>query len=357
MRKFNSTIIAFATLTALGSMSQQAVAGESYVRNSDTRSFSETRTNLTMNSTDWSYGSRDWSNWAEKIYIDGSFEKTYETRGAFDVNLTGGIKNGYFDGYQDASTSTLNATAQPQRVTGIASGNANLDVNGNASGSIFTSGNVQPVGVNFSTSTVTRNTSYNGQHDHQSVRTSGGENVNNIVPNADLVVVDHSGTQRVLGANGSNLPAGKTLDIDETRTSNNGNHSHTYSDQFATSGRTNSFTVSTNGNANLGVTGTARGPVNLGVTGETTPGNISGTVENPETRVSGAIGGDIHLGGGGSFGSKTTVNEKFNQFTVHLAGSQETGWEKFGNDTTVGGTIFTYSTENTTAHESAAGNR
>lgn len=318
MRKFNSTFIALTTLATLGFMSQQAVAGESYVRNSDTRSFSKTTTNLNMNSTDWSHGSRDWSNWAEKIYIDGSFDKTYETKGEFDVSLTGGIKNGYFDGYQDASTSTLNATAAPQKVTGTASGDANLAVDGNATGTVATSGHVAPVGVNITSYDYqSGTTSTNGGHRHRS----------------------HNGWYH------------------DTRTSYDGNHNHSYSDKFATSGRTNSFAVNTNGNANLGVNGNATGPVELAVAGETTPGNISGTVHNPETRVAGAIGGDIHLEGGGSFGSKTTVNEKFDQFTVHLAGSNETGWEEFGNNTTVGGTIFTYSTENTTAHESAAGNR
>ena len=305
-------------------MSQQAVAGESYVRNSDTRSHSSTTTDLRMNSTDWSYGSRDWSNWAEKIYIDGSFDKTYKTKGEFDVSLTGGIKNGYFDGYQDASTSTLSATAESQQVTGTASGDANLAVDGSATGTVATSGHVAPVGVNITGYDSQRGkTSTGGYHNHR--------------------FYDNDSTYYSSGS--------------YDYTNGGGSHNHSYSDKFATSGKTTPFAVNTNGDANLGVNGNATGAVNLAVAGETTPGNISGTVHNPKTSVAGAIGGDIHLGGGGSFGSKTTVSEKFDQFTVHLAGSQETGWEEFGNDTTVGGTIFTYSTEKTTAHESAAGNR
>jgi hypothetical protein len=102
MIKLNSSAIALGTIIAFGAISQAAQAGESYVSNTWTNSTSTTKTNLYMNASEWSHGSRDWANYAYKEYydgsvsttVDGSFESAIALTGTFEGTVEGTVTDG-----------------------------------------------------------------------------------------------------------------------------------------------------------------------------------------------------------------------------------------------------------------------
>ncbi len=270
MRKFNSTIIAFATLTALGFVSQQAVAGESYVRNSDTRSFSETTTDLTLNSSDWSEGYREWSNYADKIYIDGSYTVTEDeyslSKTWADGTLTGSFSGGY-------------------------AGKEGGHYSGEEKG------------------TITDKGAY--LYQSGSVRDGFDSSFD-----SDPFIEERAGFSSF----------GQEIDtaVDD----------YDYATDFVYVAGTESTTH------------------------DSYEGSESGEYSGREGGIlGGRLGGDIELEGGAFTTSRKTTAFDYDKYTVHTAGAVEYGHENFGSESNVNGTIFTYSTENTTAHESAAGNR
>ncbi len=73
--------------------------------------------------------------------------------------------------------------------------------------------------------------------------------------------------------------------------------------------------------------------------------------------IDGSVSGKIYLEGTEFTTSTKTTSTDYADFTYHVAGASESGYEHFGNDTHLYGTIFTETTEKSNAHETVGGNR